>query len=83
MKMIVKYFEPGQIFTIFGHVWRVKKYAYDPCLACKQCELKKYWHRWNSVENPIENPCKLLCAFGKHPEPNQRILHYDCSAKMV
>ena len=79
--MIVKYFEPGQIFTMYGHVWRVKRYAHNTCLACKQCDLKKYW--WNSTENAIEDPCKLLCAFSKKPEPNRKMLHYDCNAKMV
>lgn len=79
--MIVKYFKPGQIFTMYGRIWRVTKHTRNPYLACKQCDLKKYWQ--DNIGYSTESPCKSLCPLGRYPESNEKLIPYDCSIKMV
>ena len=69
--MINKQLKAGQIFTMYGIVWRVNR---CPVLPCSFCMINSFW--WNSDADPLEEPCKILCG-GKEKIPS------DCNVTLV
>lgn len=69
--MINKQLKAGQIFTMYGIVWRVNR---CPVLPCSFCMINSFW--WNSGASPLEEPCKILCG-GKEKIPP------DCNVILV
>ena len=75
--MINKQLKAGQIFTMYGLVWRVNR---CPVLPCSFCMINAF--RWNSDDNPLQKPCKILCECkilcgGKEKIPS------DCNVTLV
>lgn len=67
-----KRLKPGQLFTMYNHVWQVRKCTRWPC---SNCELFLYWQSL-----PVKgdnNPCNELCMYGKEIIPS------DCVAVLI
>lgn len=64
-----KQLKPGQLFTIYNHVWQVRKRTDWPC---DNCELYPYWIslqvKWD------DNPCDKLCMYGKNIIPSEHVV---------
>ena len=69
--MIMKKLKAGQIFTMYGIVWRVNR---CPVLPCSFCMINAFW--WNSGADPLKEPCKILCG------SNEKIPS-DCNVTLV
>lgn len=68
---MIKKLKAGQIFTMYGFVWRVHK---CPILPCSSCVINDFW--WNSDADPLKEPCKILCG-GEEKIP------LDCNVTLV
>lgn len=72
-----KRLKPGQLFTMYNHVWQVRKCTRWPCGGC---ELYRYWKaflphmRWDIMLFLDNNPCDKLCR------GNKEIIPSDCVA---
>lgn len=61
-----KRLKPGQLFTMYNHVWQVRKCTRWPC---GNCELYPYWI--SSTVKRDNNPCDKLCMYDKNIIPSE------------
>lgn len=54
----MKQLKPGQLFTMYGRVWRVHKCPTNQCLLCK---IDDFWFDRN--DHRLKGPCVTLCGY--------------------
>ena len=66
-----KRLKPGQLFTMYNHVWQVRKCTRWPCSGC---DLYTYWKAFLPYS---DYPCNKLCRC------NKEIIPSECVAVLI